>query len=98
MNDGAGAHGGVLLMTGGLCLQGPDDQRPRFQSAPAPAPPQRVQAPRDEGLGVATIPAPRVQKLRVVVTATNGVSQARINEIRMYDTDGLAPFPKQSTI
>lgn len=95
VNDGASADAGVLLMTGGLCLQGPADQSVGFESPPAPAPPQRVQAPREEDLGAVAAPVPLVHKLRVLVTASNGVPQARINEIRVYDADGLAPFPKR---
>ena len=93
MNDGASADAGVLLMTGGLCLQGPANQGSRFEAVPGPAPLQRVQAPRPEPVEVVELP--RMHKLRVVVTASNGVSQARINEIRVYDAEGLAPFPKQ---
>lgn len=95
VNDGASAAAGVLLMTGGLCLQGPADQRIGYESVPTPAPLQRVQAPNGDDLAATVAPAPRVQKLRVLVTATNGVKQARINEIRVYDSDGLAPFPEQ---
>jgi hypothetical protein len=95
VNDGASADAGVLLMTGGLCLQGPADQRVGYESVPAPAPPQRVQAPNGDDLVAELTPVPSVLKLRVLVTATNGVPQARINEIRVYDADGLAPFPKQ---
>ena len=29
------------------------------------------------------------------VTRTNGIADARINEIRLYDADGVAPFPTQ---
>ena len=40
-------------------------------------------------------PVPNVTSIRVTVTATNGVPDARINEIRLYDAEGIAPFPKQ---
>ena len=32
-------------------------------------------------------------RVRVTVTATNGIQDARILEVRIYDEDGLRPFP-----
>lgn len=34
-----------------------------------------------------------LSEVRVTVTATNGIAQAHINEIRLYDEDGITPFP-----
>ena len=31
--------------------------------------------------------------LRVTVSATRGIAEARIMEVRIYDHNGLAPFP-----
>ena len=93
VQDGRTGNPGVLLMTGGLCLQGPATQQPAFKAAPTP-PPQRVQLKSAQDLAAEAAPAPAVTKVRVTVTATNGVAEARINEIRLYDTAGVAPFPK----
>ena len=60
-----------------------------------PAPQQRVQAKSAQDIERETAPVPAVTKIRVTVTATNGITDARINEIRLYDAEGVAPFPKQ---
>jgi hypothetical protein len=36
-----------------------------------------------------------LSNVRVTVTATNGLSSAHINEIRLYGSDGVSPFPTQ---
>ena len=93
-DGGRPSNPGVLLMTGGLCLQAPATQHPVFEAAPTPPPPQRVQLKSAQDLAAEAAPAPAVTKVRVTVTATNGVAEARINEVRLYDAAGLAPFPK----
>ena len=32
-------------------------------------------------------------KVRVTVTATNGLANAHVVEVRLYGADGVAPFP-----
>eukprot|EP00055_Hartaetosiga_balthica_P016522 m.105045 g.105045 ORF g.105045 m.105045 type:complete len:884 (+) comp9122_c0_seq3:1257-3908(+) len=39
---------------------------------------------------------PLFSAVRVTVTATNGIDNAHINEIRVYGEDGKQPFPSQS--
>jgi hypothetical protein len=95
VNDGHQDAGGVLLMTDGLCLQAPTADDGRSVGSVSPAPPQRVQAKTAEDIAALRAPAPLVSKVRVTVTATNGISHARINEIRIYDASGVAPFPQQ---
>lgn len=105
---GGGSSAGVLLMTGGLCLEAPqssyDTVTAAAKGAPqgggggggrGPAPPQRVQAKSDADRAAEAAPAPVVTKVRVTVTGTNGIADARINEIRLYDADGVKPFPTQ---
>ena len=41
-------------------------------------------------------PVPAVSKIRVTVTATNGIADARINEVRLYDAAGVISFPSKS--
>jgi hypothetical protein len=36
-----------------------------------------------------------MSNIRVTVTTTNGHPNAHINEVRLYDADGAAPFPQQ---
>ena len=43
----------------------------------------------------AAAPVPAVRSVRVTVTATNGGANAHVNEIRLYDAAGMAPFPKR---
>lgn len=85
-----------MLMAGGLCLQAPADQHAVYETTPAPAPPQRVQAKSAGDLAAEAAPVPALSKVRVVVTATNGIVDARINEIRLYDAEGVLPFPKRA--
>lgn len=101
VNDGGGGHGvgkkekegAVLLMVGGLCLEAPVNQRATY--AAPPAPPQRVQAKSAADVAAEAAPAPIVSAVRLTVSATNGVPDARVNEIRLYDADGVAPFPSR---
>ena len=109
VNDGKGggaggsSSGGVLLMTGGLCLQGPGDEginTAKENAGPGRNGPlrqrqQRVQAKSAADVAAEAAPAPLITKVRVAVTATNGIADARILEIRLYDADGVAPFPKR---
>ena len=37
-------------------------------------------------------PAKIVSAIRIVVTAINGIEEARIHEVRLYDAAGTAPF------
>ena len=96
VNDGRSQKGdaGVMLMTGGLCLQAPASQNVTYADADDLAPAQqRVQAKTLLELAAEAAPAPKVGKVRVTVTATNGIADARINEIRLYDAEGVRPFP-----
>lgn len=104
VNDGHDSSSGVLLMTGGLCLdQGAESSDASFQTIAtgrkgghgSALPPQRVQAKSDADRAAEAAPGPIVTRVRVVVTGTNGIADARINEIRLYDADGVKPFPKQ---
>ena len=96
VNDG-GSKGGAMLMVGGLCLQAPADQEPVYEAAHVPAPAQRVQGKSVEDLAMeVAAPVPAVSKIRVTVTATNGIADARINEVRLYDAAGMISFPSKS--
>ena len=53
-----------------------------------------MQAKTARDVAAELAPVAAVSKVRVTVTATNGVADARINEIRLYDAGGVAPFPK----
>jgi hypothetical protein len=73
-----------MLVVGGLCLHAPADQEPVYEAAHVPAPPQRVQGKSAEDLAMeVAAPVPAVSKIRVTVTATNGIADARINEVRL---------------
>jgi hypothetical protein len=98
VNDGQMSDGtsSVLLMTGGLCMQAPADQKAVYEAAHKPALPQRVQAKSAEDLAAEIAPVPAVTRIRVTVTATNGIADAHINEVRLYGADGVEPFPKRS--
>jgi len=91
VNDGRAADRSVMLMTGGLCLQGPPDQN---EVGHEPAPAQRVQAKNAQDVAAEAAAVPAATAVRVTVTATNGIADARINEIRLYDAEGVAPFPR----
>eukprot|EP00039_Didymoeca_costata_P020965 m.342960 g.342960 ORF g.342960 m.342960 type:complete len:959 (-) comp22149_c0_seq1:157-3033(-) len=97
VNDGRKTNSttDVMLMVGGLCLQAP--QAPTIEehvhNKPAPPRQQRVQPKSTKDIIMENTPAPPVQQIRVTVTATNGIEDARINEIRLYDAQGIAPFP-----
>eukprot|EP00035_Acanthoeca_spectabilis_P010173 m.180228 g.180228 ORF g.180228 m.180228 type:complete len:982 (+) comp14944_c2_seq1:161-3106(+) len=98
VDDAESSTPGVLLMTGGLCLEGPAASEPAQEStlgSPSvyPRRRQRVQPKTPDDLEAEAAPVPPMSKLRVTVTATNGVADARINEIRLYDADGVSPFP-----
>ena len=95
VNDGAGGAPSGVLMTGGLCLQAPASQAPVFEAAPASTPEQRVRPKTARELEAEAAPAPAVTAVRVTVTKTNGYDDARINEIRLYDAEGVSPFPEK---
>eukprot|EP01065_Artemidia_motanka_P040242 TRINITY_DN49_c2_g1_i1.p1 TRINITY_DN49_c2_g1~~TRINITY_DN49_c2_g1_i1.p1 ORF type:complete len:881 (+),score=236.13 TRINITY_DN49_c2_g1_i1:62-2644(+) len=79
----ASAPAGVL-MTGGLCMMAPK---------PAPPTPPTVAAARAP---VRAAPAAAsVSSVRITVTATNGIADAHVNEVRLYETDGIEPFPSK---
>ena len=40
-------------------------------------------------------PFEKVEEIVVNVTATNGIANAHIFEIRVYDVDGVEPFPQK---
>ena len=89
-----------MLMSGGLCLEAAASAKPSETTLAAAAPPpilgrrvnprqatrQDLEATRALGL---------LAEVRVTVTATNGLANAHINEIRLYGEDGVAPFPIQ---
>jgi hypothetical protein len=52
---------------------------------------QRVQM-NNESMLVSDEDAVSVSAIRVTVTATNGIKEARINEVRLYENDGVPPF------
>ena len=98
VNDGQKDDGqaGVLLMTGGLCLEGPESQNVTYADADDElAPAQRVHAKTALEQAAELAPAPVVSAVRVTVTATNGIRNAHINEIRLYGAEGVTPFPKR---
>lgn len=67
---------------------------PRPQQLAGNPPRQRVQLKTAEEVAAEAAPAPHVvSRVRVTVTSTNGVPDAHINEIRLYDASGVAPFP-----
>ena len=67
VDDGQGdGGGGVLLMSGGLCLEGPADQRAAFETR---APQQRVRARRAADAVAEAAAAPVVSKVRVTVAS-----------------------------
>ena len=104
VQDGGQAKG-ALLMTAGLCLQAATAQSSAvtIDAKAAATPPgsqgqrrrQRVQLKTAQDLVAEAAPAPVVTKVRVTVTATNGVPDAHINEIRLYETHGVASFPQK---
>jgi hypothetical protein len=67
VGDGQGDGGGsVLLMSGGLCLEGPADQRAAFETR---APPQRVRARSAEDAAAEAAAAAVVRNVRVTVAS-----------------------------
>eukprot|EP00040_Diaphanoeca_grandis_P039183 m.258359 g.258359 ORF g.258359 m.258359 type:complete len:885 (+) comp36477_c0_seq1:156-2810(+) len=93
-----------LLLTGGLCLDTKETiSGPESTSTPTPT---LSSIPTDGVAGVASPPRKQrdrntpaqsppvsVSAVRVTVTATNGIANAHINEIRLYDAKGVDPFP-----
>jgi hypothetical protein len=80
-------------MADGLCLA-VSQKSTKLANVPAAAaamaPTQRVQMKPPVS---SVAPAKSVSAVRVVVTGTNGIEEARINEVRLYASAGLAPFP-----
>eukprot|EP00041_Stephanoeca_diplocostata_P027697 m.768460 g.768460 ORF g.768460 m.768460 type:complete len:598 (-) comp23227_c0_seq83:160-1953(-) len=89
-------HSG-LLMAGGLCLSTAGSGPTLRQSAATPRPVVPMAPPTLSATAprVAAPPVAPVTSIRVTVSATNGVPDAHINEIRLYDVDGKSPFPTQ---
>ena len=63
---------------------------------------QRAQRVQSGGLGgraeraaagASASPVEDLEAVRVTVTATNGIKNAHVNEIRLYEAEGEAPFP-----
>jgi hypothetical protein len=81
-----------LLMTNGLCLE-VSKATAATAAAPAPAPAgpmtQRVQMKHPH---VPVLDAASVSAVRITVTGTNGIPEARINEVRLYDNEGIPPY------
>lgn len=75
------AGNGSLLSAGGLCL---DAQPPT---------PSTMTAERLGTHPKADVAAPVFGAIRINVTATNGVPDAHILEVRLYDEAGKQPFP-----
>ena len=94
-----GPQNAGMLMSGGLCLEAvpaTSDGGILGGGAILPPPPMRRRVNRrEEAFAVreAAVALGPLSEVRVTVTATNGIGQARINEIRLYGKDGLAPFP-----
>ena len=79
---------GGMLMSGGLCLGVVATQNNTKASTPPPLL-HRVSTT----LSADAPESMEVDAVRVWVTATNGDSRAIINELRLYEEDGLQPFP-----
>ena len=95
----SGSASAGMLMSGGLCLEAPTKTN-LTDSAIAALP--MLTKPRENPREVAFAKDPTralgpISAVRVTVTATNGIAQAHINEIRLYGSDGELPFPKQPT-
>ncbi len=86
----------VMLMVGGLCLEGPTPRPPVEPHFTPPMLQQRVRPKTAEEYAAEAAPAPVVTKVRVTVTATNGIADAHINEIRLYDAEGMSSFPRKT--
>eukprot|EP00040_Diaphanoeca_grandis_P032883 m.200152 g.200152 ORF g.200152 m.200152 type:complete len:924 (-) comp32764_c1_seq1:51-2822(-) len=93
---------GLLMSDGGLCLAAADGAPTDFLTRPLspvqtthqrPSTQQRVEKRRVRDFN--TDPPVSVSALRVTVTATNGIANAHINEVRVYDADGVLPFPSR---
>ena len=103
---GGGTKGAVMLMSDGLCLSLPaagngDAGSPggtghtAALSQPPPPPQQQLVRPSNADHAPGGHPPAPLAEVRVTVTATNGVGTAIINEVRLYDDDGRAPFPRR---
>jgi hypothetical protein len=74
VNDGQqNSSSEVMLMSGGLCLQGPMAHPSLAKPHSAPPTLQRVQPKSAEDYAAEAAPAPVVTKVRVTATATNGI-------------------------
>ena len=74
VNDGQqNSSSEVMLMSGGLCLQGPMAHPSLAKPHSAPPTQQRVQPKSAEDYAAEAAPAPVVTKVRVTATATNGI-------------------------
>ena len=89
----AGAGKSGIVMSGGLCLAA---ARGNGTLAQRKKPAARTRLLRSTTTQRAAGAAPPVVKaVRVTVTGTNGCKDARINEVRLYDAEGEAPFPEK---
>ena len=90
-----------LLMSNGLCLAAPQSNTTAPlesdpESALAPLR-QRVQMKTLDTAEIASDAAALVSAIRITVTSTNGIANAVINEVRLYDHDGVQPFPTKGS-
>ena len=84
-------------MSNGLCLAAPQSNATASlksvpESAQAPLR-QRVQMKTLDTAELATDAVVSVSAIRITVTSTNGIANAVVNEVRLYDHDGVQPFP-----
>ena len=103
-----GSPNAGMLMSGGLCLEAvpttsttttSDGDALAADAVVVPPPPMRLRVNRRQEASAVREPAVALgplSEVRVTVTATNGIGQARINEIRLYGEDGVAPFPAKA--
>jgi hypothetical protein len=92
-----------MLMSGGLCLEAATHNSTdnTLVAATDVLLPPMLTKPRVNTRAAAATSDPQPSALgpmshvRVVVTRTNGIAAAHINEIRLYGSDGVAPFPTQ---
>jgi hypothetical protein len=82
-------------MSSGLCLEAAHPnattQSPITQSEPTLLR-QRVQMRSLDNVPAAD-GAMMLSDVRITVTGTNGIANAVINEVRLYEHDGAQPFP-----
>ena len=89
-----------MLMSGGLCLAAPMGMQPSSKRMMSEVVPPPILGPRLNNRQAATrrhFGAARalgtLTEVRVTVTATNGLPNAHILEVRLYGEEGVTPFP-----